>query len=190
MTGLIAIYFCVLLLMPVIDTVLIRRQRRMVHPGRVYDRRSLVLLWLCAAGGFVAAAGLRTIETIRILLARAIIAPAAIAMMLVGMVLRWLAMIALDGYFSPHVEIAAGQPLITSGIYRHVRHPAYAGIILVFAGIGLAMENWLSLLAVTGLTAAGVANRVRIEEAALREHFGPAYHEYSRRTKRFLPFIL
>jgi len=36
----------------------------------------------------------------------------------------------------------------------------------------------------------GVVNPVRIEEAALRGHFGSACEDYARCTKRFLPFAL
>jgi protein-S-isoprenylcysteine O-methyltransferase Ste14 len=79
--------------------------------------------------------------------------------------------------------------LTISGIYRYVRHPAYTGIILVFIGLGIAFENWLSLITVAGLTMAGIANRVRIEEAALLEHYGDSYASYAARTKRFVPYL-
>jgi protein-S-isoprenylcysteine O-methyltransferase Ste14 len=45
-------------------------------------------------------------------------------------------------------------------------------------------------VAITGRTIAGVSNRVRVVEAALREHFGAAYAGYARRTRRFLPDII
>lgn len=184
------LYFFVLLLMPVVDTVLIRAQRRQGHPHRVVDRRSLFVLWFFLAAGLVAAAGLRTITAGWIQLARPLLAAVAVALMLLGMLLRWAAMITLGRFFSAHVEIAAEQPLVTTGLYRHVRHPAYAGIILVAIGIGVTYENWISLLAVTAMVVLGVANRVRIEEKALREYYGAAYEAYYRSTKRFLPFIL
>ncbi len=190
MTRYFVLYFCVLLLMPVVDTALILAQRRKGHIRRVYDRRSLFVLWLLLVAGFAVAAGLRTIGAGRITLDRPVLAAIAVALMLLGMLTRWAAMITLGGFFSPHVEIAEGQRLIAAGPYRYVRHPAYAGILLVFAGIGFAFENWLSLAAVVLMAALGVANRVRIEEAALREHFGSAYEEYARRTKRFVPFVL
>jgi protein-S-isoprenylcysteine O-methyltransferase Ste14 len=184
------LYFCVLLLMPVVDTALIRRLRRGARPGHVVERRSLPLLWLCAGAGMAAAAGIRGIAAARIGLARPVIAGITVALMLLGLALRWAAMIKLGSGFSPHVEIGAGQPLITSGIFRSVRHPAYAGILLIFTGIGFTFENWLSLIAVVAGAVIGVANRVRIEEAALREHFGAAYDEYARHTKRFVPFVI
>lgn len=184
------IYLCVLLVMPVVDTALIRNRRRAVMPGRVIERRSLFVLWLCIGVGMGVAAGCKQIAAAKIGLASPVIAAAAIALMLTGMIVRWATMLKLGGYFTPHVEVGGGQALVIDGVFRFVRHPAYAGILLVCAGIGLAFENWLSLAAVMALAGAGVANRVRIEEAALRGHFGSAYEEYARRTKRFLPYIL
>lgn len=176
--------------MPVIDTALIRARRRSAAPGRVVERRSLFILWLCIGSGMGIAAGLTKIAAAGIGPASAIVAVAAVALMLAGMIVRWATIIQLGGYFTPHVEVGGGQSLVTDGVFRFVRHPAYAGILLVCAGIGLAFANWLSLATVMAFAGAGVANRVRIEEAALRGHFGPAYDEYARRTKRFLPFIL
>ncbi|MCX6556068.1 MAG: isoprenylcysteine carboxylmethyltransferase family protein [Candidatus Aminicenantes bacterium] len=184
------LYFCVLLFMPIIDTTLIRARRRVAAPGRVIERRSLFVLWLCIGSGMGIAAGLKKITAARIGLASPVIAVAAVALMLAGMIVRWATMLKLGGYFTPHVEVGGGQALVTDGVFRFVRHPAYAGILLVCAGIGLTFENWLSLAAAMAFAGTGVANRVRIEEAALRGHFGPAYEEYARHTKRFLPFIL
>lgn len=184
------LYFCVLLLMPVVDTALIRRLRRGARPGLVVERRSLPFLWLCAGAGMALAAVLQGIKAAGIRLERSSIAVIAVTLMLLGMVLRWAAMIKLGSSFSPHVEIGEGQPLITTGIFRCVRHPAYTGILLIFTGIGFTFENWLGLIAVFAGAVIGVANRVRIEEAALREHFGAAYTEYARRTMRFVPFVV
>jgi protein-S-isoprenylcysteine O-methyltransferase Ste14 len=190
MTWYYVLYLCVLLLMPVVDTALIRAQRRSVRPRRLVERRSLFILWFCASAGFAAAFFLRTVAAGRIPLPRPFLAALAVAAMLAGMGLRWAAMLALGRYFSPHIEIAAGQPLTTTGLYRHVRHPAYAGIILVFIGIGVAFENWLSLLAVSLPVIGAISHRVKVEEAALLEHFGGDYKEYADRTKRFLPFVI
>ena len=190
MTRLHAAYFAVLLLMPVVDTALILAQRRAVRSRRLVDRRSRFVLWLCVGAGFAAAFFLRAVAAGRIPLGRPVLAAIAIAAMLTGMCLRWAAMITLGRFFSPHIEIADGQPLITTGLYRYVRHPAYAGIVLVFIGIGIAFENGLSLLAVSIPVIGAIIHRVRIEEAALLEHFGIAYKEYAGRTKRFLPFVL
>jgi protein-S-isoprenylcysteine O-methyltransferase Ste14 len=48
----------------------------------------------------------------------------------------------LGHYFTFTVMTSANQPVITTGPYRVLRHPSYAGILLVLAGIGLSYGNW------------------------------------------------
>jgi protein-S-isoprenylcysteine O-methyltransferase Ste14 len=77
--------------------------------------------------------------------------------------------------------------LVTTGPYRYWRHPIYASIVyFVWAGqveapellpIGLAVAATLGLLA-----------RMLIEERFLRATY-PEYAEYSKRAKRFVPFV-
>lgn len=190
MTALIATYISLLLLMPLVDTTLLLVHRRKVGPQRIYDRTSLLVLWACVIAGLVGAVYFRAFQVGRMQVHRSVLPIVAIVIMVTGLLLRWVAMITLGRYFSPHVEIAEDQPLVMSGVYRYVRHPAYTGIALVFIGLGLAFGNWLSLVSVVGLTIVGIANRVRIEEAALLEHYGEAFESYAERTKRFLPFLL
>ncbi|MEO7000529.1 MAG: isoprenylcysteine carboxylmethyltransferase family protein, partial [Ktedonobacterales bacterium] len=47
-----------------------------------------------------------------------------IALMLVGVALRWYAIRALGRYFTRHVAITPGQEVVTTGPYRYVRHPS------------------------------------------------------------------
>ena len=55
---------------------------------------------------------------------------------------------AVNRFFSPVVRIQTdrGHHLITSGPYRYVRHPGYAGALLLFLGGGLTLGSWLALL--------------------------------------------
>jgi protein-S-isoprenylcysteine O-methyltransferase len=189
MTTPIAIYISLLLLMPLVDTTLLLVYRRKIGPQSVFDRTSLLVLWGCVIVGLIGAAYFRSFAVGRIRVSGSVIPVIAIIVMATGLVLRWVAMITLGRYFSPHVEIADDQPLTISGIYRYVRHPAYTGIILVFIGLGLAFANWLSLVSVASLSMAGIANRVRIEEAALFDHYGDSYASYAAHTKRFVPYL-
>src|SRR5260370_35574807 len=77
--------------------------------------------------------------------------------------------------------------LIQNGMYKHLRHPAYAGALLAHLGLGLSFSNWISFgLSVVPFCVA-VLYRMHVEERALREAFGDAYTSYSRWTKRLLP---
>jgi protein-S-isoprenylcysteine O-methyltransferase Ste14 len=77
--------------------------------------------------------------------------------------------------------------LVTSGPYRLVRHPIYAGILV--AGLGTAVAlSWLWLLA---FVLAGIyfVYSATIEERYLAEQFPEAYPRYRRSTKMLVPLV-
>ncbi|MFZ0051646.1 MAG: isoprenylcysteine carboxylmethyltransferase family protein, partial [Desulfobaccales bacterium] len=80
------------------------------------------------------------------------------------------------------------QRLITTGVYAIIRHPRYVQLFLGLLGSAL-IANYLVLYLVVALWLPGIYVIVRLEEKELRERFGPAYDEYSRRVPRFLPRI-
>jgi protein-S-isoprenylcysteine O-methyltransferase Ste14 len=84
---------------------------------------------------------------------------------------------------------SADQSVITSGPYRALRHPSYAGILLLLTGVGIMLGNWLSLAALILLPLIGFMNRIRVEEAALSGTLGEAYTSYARGRKRMIPFL-
>jgi protein-S-isoprenylcysteine O-methyltransferase Ste14 len=84
------------------------------------------------------------------------------------------------------VQTRAGATLVTSGPYRHVRHPFYVAAALLMLGAALLSANWFigaSGLAVFVL----LAVRTGREEQKLVEKFGEEYRAYMARTGRFLP---
>jgi len=76
--------------------------------------------------------------------------------------------------------------LVTSGIYRWVRHPLYTVGTLLFISFGLMADNWFILL-LAALVFIIMAIRTPKEEANLIEKFGDEYRQYINRTGRFLP---
>lgn len=190
MTSRFVLCLAVLSLMPIVDTLLILGRPHGAVKTQVVERSSLFILWFCVASGLAAAWAVRSAVECPVLLPRPLLVALAVTAMLGGMCLRWAAMITLGRFFTPHVALASDQELVVSGPYRFIRHPAYAGILLVFAGVGLAFENWLSMAALFALTLAGVLNRVRVEEAALELRFGASYSDFAKRTKRFVPFVV
>ena len=84
------------------------------------------------------------------------------------------------------VEPQDGAPpvLVTTGLYRWVRHPLYtAGLALLW----LTPVMTTSLLAFnSGLTVYVLAGSA-LEERRLEAEFGPAYTDYQRRVPRLLP---
>lgn len=111
------------------------------------------------------------------------------ALMVAGQAFRWYAVRVLGRFFTFNVATRAGQYVVDTGPYRYVRHPGYAGSLLAFFGMGLAMTNWASLVALMLGIGIGYVFRVRVEERALRTDLGQPYRDYMQRTKRFVPHV-
>lgn len=110
-----------------------------------------------------------------------------ISLLVIGVTIRWTAIYTLGKYFTGTVMIKDDHRLIQSGLYRHLRHPAYTGALVAHLGLGLSYSNWFSLtLSVVPFLAAALY-RIHVEERALAEAFGEEYRAYSRHTKRLIP---
>jgi protein-S-isoprenylcysteine O-methyltransferase Ste14 len=109
--------------------------------------------------------------------------------MVLGVALRLWSFRTLGRFFTFTVQTSRDQPVIASGPYRVIRHPGYAGLLLIIAGIGLTVDNWGSFVALTAAFSVGLGYRIVIEERALSRDLGGRYQEYARSRKRLVPFI-
>jgi len=112
-----------------------------------------------------------------------------LAIVLAGAGLRDWAILSLGHYFRRQVTIEQGQRIVRRGPYRVLRHPSYAGLLLIFAGFGLAFGSWVSAAVVLLIVFAGMLPRIRVEERALARAFGPEYADYAESTARVLPHV-
>ena len=71
--------------------------------------------------------------------------------------------------------------------YRWVRHRSYAGLLLIVAGFGAALGNWLSLTFCVVLPLPAILWRIHVEEAALNHVLGEAYGTYQSDRARLIP---
>jgi protein-S-isoprenylcysteine O-methyltransferase Ste14 len=93
-------------------------------------------------------------------------------------------------YLSRVVEIQKerGHQVISTGPYRYVRHPMYAGTILLFFSIPLALGSLWALIPAAVLTAVLVV-RIHLEERMLREGL-EGYTAYAEKVRyRLIPGI-
>jgi protein-S-isoprenylcysteine O-methyltransferase Ste14 len=112
-----------------------------------------------------------------------------ITLIVCGLFVRWFAVFSLKHQFTVDVSIRKNHRMIKEGIYRFVRHPAYAGSLVSFFGLGLYFSNYLSLLIIFVPICVAFLHRVRIEEEVLIHAFGSEYLDYCASTKRFIPGI-
>ena len=78
--------------------------------------------------------------------------------------------------------------LATAGPYARVRHPQYAGFILIMAGFLFQWPTLVTLVMFPVLVFMYVRLAHREEKEALAE-FGSAYAEYARNTPRWIPHL-
>ena len=109
-----------------------------------------------------------------------------IPLVLAGIIIRMVSRLALGKQFSPYVQTTPGHRLITTGIYRSIRHPAYLGYLSLLLGVPICFGS-------VGGFACGLAGlpilfyRIRIEEAALERWFPDEYHWYQATTCKLIP---
>lgn len=84
-------------------------------------------------------------------------------------------------------QVLQNQCLVTNGIYSYIRHPIYAGDLLLLLGLELALNSWL----VIGILALFfiVFRQVKAEEVVMTRAF-PEYTVYQERTKMFIPYLV
>lgn len=80
------------------------------------------------------------------------------------------------------------ERLVTSGIYRYIRHPMYSSLLFLALGI-LLKRPALDSLIVCALVAAMLYVTARIEERENCEFFGADYQRYQQRSKMFIPAL-
>ncbi len=94
-------------------------------------------------------------------------------------------------FFKAHTTINPMKPedssaLVTSGLYNFTRNPIYLGDLLVLVGWAFYLENFFSLLLITGFVL--YMNRFQIipAERALAASFGEDYKVYKQRVRRWI----
>jgi len=103
-----------------------------------------------------------------------------------GLGLRALAMRALGGSLGVRLHVRDDQGLIHAGPYRWIRHPNYAGLILVAGGIAVSFSSSLAFLVAVCLWLPALLLHIAREERMLIERFGRQYRAYMSRTWRLI----
>ena len=93
-----------------------------------------------------------------------------------------------NSYASRIVEVSKNQKVISTGLYRIVRHPMYLGILIMFLPTPIALGSYWALIPLSVLPVILIL-RILNEEKVLSNNL-EGYYEYCQKTRfRLIPFI-
>ena len=88
--------------------------------------------------------------------------------------------------FNASANATTGK-LVTNGPYHFLRHPIYAALIYFFIASIISFP-FVETIAAVGLIVTGLSVRMILEEKSLLVAYDD-YAEYSKKTKRIIPFV-
>ncbi len=168
------------------DPELLRRRMR-GGPTAEKETSQKIIMWLTSFG-FVAILVVSGLDhRFRWSLAPASIAIAGNVLVVLGYAIIFF-VFRENSFAAATVEVAADQKVISTGPYAFVRHPMYAGGLMYFLGMPLALGSWWGLC-VAIVTTPALIWRLFDEETLLAKNL-PGYSAYRGKVKfRLAPFI-
>ena len=115
-----------------------------------------------------------------------------IAGLLMFIVCSWLQVFSyksLGNSYAQDVVVMKEHKLITTGIYKFIRHPQYLFQLLSDLGAGLALLSYLVVPLVILLEIPLFIMRAVLEDKLLKKHFADEYPAYKKRSGFMIPFI-
>ncbi|WP_214414799.1 methyltransferase family protein [Sphaerisporangium fuscum] len=118
-----------------------------------------------------------------------LLAPAGLVVQVAGLSLRGWSMRTLGRFYSRTLRTEGDEHhAVQTGPYRLVRHPGYAGSLLIWTGFALTSRTALAVAAIAALLGWAYWRRIIAEERLLEQRL-PGYSDYRARTGALIPFI-
>jgi protein-S-isoprenylcysteine O-methyltransferase Ste14 len=153
------------------------------------DKFSIRILWSTIVISIVAGEFLSGNNFGIITANRYALAFAGLLLILAGLAIRWIAIFTLRKYFTVDVSVRSDHKIVTTGVFKYVRHPSYSGSLLSFLGLGVTTLNWVGGLIIFVPIVIAFIYRINIEEKVLMAFLGGQYKQYCAGTKRLIPKI-
>jgi len=152
------------------------------------DKRSLLYLWITIPA-VLTLSGFITHYNIGPILDSNVLQDIGLTIIVIGFIIRWIAVVQLGRLFTVDVAISATHSLKTEGLYKVVRHPSYLGLMLIITGLALCMPSlvWMAVTIIAVFIAMNY--RMKVEEQALTEEFGSQYLDYSKKVSKIIPRV-
>jgi protein-S-isoprenylcysteine O-methyltransferase Ste14 len=104
-----------------------------------------------------------------------------------GICLRYLSISQLGPYFSAEIVVVRGQKLVTSGIFRRVRHPSYTGLLGIVFGIQMIAGSIVGIAFSFLVILPFVLVTVTREDQLLHRVYGSQFDVYQKSTGSLFP---
>ena len=164
------------------------RQRRQSKVKTSRDKGSLWLLYGLITIGYALSFAIGATKFGRIYPWNTFFA-IGMALFVIGFMVRVSSILTLKQYFTYSVAKVENHKIITSGLYKFIRHPGYLGQLIIFMGISLTISNWLSILLMMIPVTLGYLYRIKVEEKFMTDQLGNDYKNYQERTKKIIPMV-
>ena len=112
-----------------------------------------------------------------------------ILMIIIGLIIRITAINTLGKFFTATARTTNEHLLITSGPFSIMRHPSYAGAMLVITGVPVLLNNLITFFSTILLLFFAYDFRIKSEEKVLISTFGEKYLQYSLKVKKIVPHL-
>jgi len=152
------------------------------------DKGSIRIIWITI--GIANTSGILAAIFLKLPISQTLLIPLlGLALIVLGMILRFAAIWSLGRFFTVDVTIRENHIVKQSGLYKAIRHPSYLGSLLSFIGFGFSLNNWVSVVLITVLLTWAMLHRIAIEEKVLVKQFGEEYISYMKHSRRLIPWI-
>jgi len=104
-----------------------------------------------------------------------------------AVLLLWKSHADLGKNFAPVLRIATEHTLVTTGVYKYLRHPMYSAHILWAIAQTMLLANWLAGPAFLLTSWPLYLLRMRTEEKMMLDEYGEKYAQYQKQTGKLIP---
>lgn len=104
----------------------------------------------------------------------------------------WLAVAAINELgkqWSLTARLVEGHKLVTSGVYRIVRHPIYTAMLGMLLATAMVFSHWLVLTIAVPVFLIGTRIRTKSEEKLLQDAFGEEFENWKARVPGLIPYV-
>ncbi len=177
-------YFSVLFFLSELVLMITKRSKKNETKAK-NDKKSLVLFWIIIPLSLTI--GFFTANHQEWNKLNYFIAISGLSIFMIGVIIRWVAIIQLNKEFTVNVTITKNHNLKTDGMYKNIRHPSYLGLLLICSGLSISMNSIISLIVITIPILFAIIFRIKIEENTLIKEFGETYKDYMKKTYKIIP---